>query len=103
VRCETCIAADPRQAPEVRGRRGAAIAARKRALSEWNKANPGAVYDPELFRRDILPRLAVVKLSDIAETAGCSKASASDIRRGKWTPHVSTWAALGALVEVTVI
>ena len=64
-----------------------------------DKANPGAVYDPELFRREILPRLGTVKLSEIAEAAGCSKASASDIRRGKRTPHVSTWAALAALVD----
>ncbi|MGP8163329.1 MAG: CRISPR-associated endonuclease Cas1, partial [Acidimicrobiales bacterium] len=97
VRCDECIAADPAQAPEIRGRRGAAIAARKRALSEWNRANPGALYDPELFRREILPRLQTVKLSEIAEAAGCSKASASDIRRGKWTPHVSTWSALADL------
>jgi hypothetical protein len=57
------------------------------------------VYDPELFRRDILDGLANVKLMDIAEAAGCCKASASDIRRGKWTPHVSTWAALAGLVN----
>jgi len=98
VRCEACIDADPAQASEIRGRRGAAIAARKRALAEWDKANPDLVYDPELFRREILPRLATVKLMDIAEAAGCSKASASDIRRGKWAPHVSTWTALGELV-----
>jgi hypothetical protein len=97
VRCDSCIAADPAQASEIRGRRGAAIAARKRALSGWDKANPGVVYDPEMFRREILPRLASVKLMDIAEAAGCSKASASDIRRGKWAPHVSTWVALAAL------
>jgi hypothetical protein len=90
----------PTQAPEIRSRRGAAIAARKRALSEWDKANPGAVYEPELFRREILPRLASVKLSEIAQAAGCSKASASDIRRGKWTPHVSTWRALAELVGI---
>ena len=53
---------------------------------------------PELFRREILPRLAQVKLSEIAEIAGCSKAYASDIRRGKWTPHISTWAVLATLV-----
>jgi CRISPR-associated endonuclease Cas1 len=100
VRCEACIAADPVQAPEIRGRRGAAIAARKRALAEWEKANPDVVYDPEMFRRDILARLATVKLMDIAEAAGCSKASASDIRRGKWTPHVSTWAALAKLAGI---
>jgi hypothetical protein len=102
ARCDACIAADPAQAAEIRGRRGAAIAARKRALAEWDKANPDAVYDPELFRREILPRLALVKLSEIAEAASCSKASASDIRRGKWTPHVSTWGALGQLVGVFV-
>ena len=73
-----------------------------RTLSEWNKANPSAVYDPELFRGDILPRLAGVKLSEIAATAGCSKASASHIRRGKWTPHVSTWTALTSLASVEV-
>jgi CRISPR-associated endonuclease Cas1 len=99
VRCDACIAADPAQAPEIRGRRGAAISARKRALAEWDKANPDAIYDPELFRREILPRLANVKLSEIVEAAGCCKASASDIRRGKWTPHVSTWRALAALVR----
>jgi CRISPR-associated endonuclease Cas1 len=98
VRCDVCIAADPAQAPEVRGRRGAAIAARKRALVEWDKANPGAAYDPELFRREIRPRLATVPLKEISEAAGCCKASASDIRRGKWTPHVSTWAALAQVV-----
>jgi len=102
VRCEACIAADPAQAPEIRGRRGATIAARKRALSEWDKANPDVVYDPELFRREILPKLAGAKLSEIVEAAGCSKAYASDIRRGKWTPHVSTWEALGALGGVVV-
>ncbi len=75
--------------------------ARKRALSEWDKANPDAVYDPELFRREILPRLGSVPLAEIVAAAGCSKASASDIRRGKWTPHVSTWGALGVLVGMT--
>jgi CRISPR-associated endonuclease Cas1 len=100
VRCDSCIAADPAQAPEIRGRRGEAIAARKRALVEWDKANPDVVYDPELFRRDILPRLATLKLMDIAEAAGCSKASASDIRRGKWAPHVSTWRGLALLAGI---
>ena len=58
-----------------------------RPLAEWEQANPGTVHDPERFRRDVLPRLATMKLPEIVEAAGCSKASASDIRRGKWTPH----------------
>ena len=44
-----------------------------------------------------------MKLSEIAEAAGCSKAYASDVRRGKWTPHVSTWAALGILAGVEAV
>jgi hypothetical protein len=75
VRCDASIAADPGQTPEIRGRRGAAIAARKRALAEWDQANPGTVQDPEWFRRDILPRLATVKLSEIVEATGMSKGS----------------------------
>jgi hypothetical protein len=70
---------------------------------EWDKANPGATYDPELYRREILPKLAGVKLAEIVEAIGCSKASASDIRRGKRTPHVSAWPALARLggAEIT--
>ncbi len=100
VRCEACIDADPAQMPEIRGRSGAAIAARKRELSQWEQANPGVNYDPELFRRDILPMLRTVKLNEIVEAIGCSKASASDIRRGKRTPRVSAWTALAGLVKL---
>jgi len=79
--------------PEIRGSRGAAIAARRRALSEWELANPGIDFDPEWFTQEILPGLASVKFSDI-EATGMNKASASDVLRGKWTPHVSAWSAL---------
>jgi len=34
-----------RQAPEIRDRRGAAIAARKRALSEWDKEDAPGIAD----------------------------------------------------------
>jgi CRISPR-associated endonuclease Cas1 len=97
VRCETCIAADPRQTPELRANRGAAIAARKRALREWDEAHPGMDYDPDSFTREILPKLGTVKLADIMEAAGVSKSYASTIRAGKFIPHVSTWGALGIL------
>ncbi|MGO9151542.1 MAG: hypothetical protein ACLP1E_11185 [Acidimicrobiales bacterium] len=43
------------------------------ALTEWDKANLSAVYNPEWFRREILPRLGSVKLSEVAEAAGCSR------------------------------
>jgi hypothetical protein len=92
-------ASPPTQRRHPRSVAGAVLPSRP-ANGRWrsgDKANPDAAYDPELFRREILPRLALVKLSEIAEAAGCSKAYASDIRRGKWTPHVSTWGALSEL------
>jgi len=75
---------------------GAVIAHIGRCWS-GDKATPGAFYDSGLFRPKILPKLAVVKLGEIAKTASYSKASASDIGSGKRTPHVSTWAALAKL------
>ena len=55
------------------------------------RANSGSVYDPDLFRREIWPKLATVGLNEIAKAAGCSKAAASDISQGRerrlLTPH----------------
>lgn len=50
------------------------MAARERASSKWDKANPGTVYEPELFRWEILPGLRTVPLAEIVTAAGCSKA-----------------------------
>jgi hypothetical protein len=50
-----------------------------------------------VWRRPSASALGTVKLSEIAEAASCSKASASDIRRGKLTPRVSMWEALATL------
>jgi hypothetical protein len=81
-----------------------------RPLAEWEYANPGTVHDPGWFRRDVLLRLASVKFSEIVEAAGLLEGVASDIKRGKWTPYVSTWPALvgvlgtaGALVGTVSI
>jgi len=38
------------------------------------------------------------RVSEIAEAAGCSKALASDVKRGKETPHLSSWSALAESV-----
>jgi CRISPR-associated protein Cas1 len=100
TRCGACIDADPAQTPALRASRGAAISARKRALRDWEQGHPEVIYDPDLYRREILPRLQGVKLTDIAQAAGISKGFASNVRAGKYVPHVSTWAALAALVGV---
>ena len=100
VRCEVCIDADPRQTPAIRKKRAEAIASRKRALRERGDAGLPEHCDQAWYRREVLPRLATVKLSQIMEAAGCSKGFASVVRMGKSTPHVSTWRALAQLVGV---
>ncbi len=40
-----------------------------------------------------------MKLADIMAAAGISKGYASNVRAGKFTPHVSTWGALADLVR----
>jgi CRISPR-associated endonuclease Cas1 len=100
VRCDQCIAADPRQTAELRGRRGAAIASRKRAQHQWELSGVGVESrDSDYFRREILPGLANVRLAEIIAAIGISKAFASQIRAGKFTPHVSTWPALALLAN----
>jgi hypothetical protein len=99
VRCEACIAADPRQTPELRGRRGAAIAARKRVQRNWEETHPVGSRDPDVYRREILPGLRRVRLSEIMEAVGISKAFASQVRAGKYIPHAGTWDALRELAD----
>jgi hypothetical protein len=41
-----------------------------------------------------------VPLAEIIAAAGCCKASASDYRRGKRTPHVSAWRELARLASI---
>jgi len=73
-------AADPRQGSQIRDRRGAAIAARKRLISEWTRPTGRGAVPTE-----ILSTLGAVPLAEIIAAAGCSKASASDYQRGKRT------------------
>jgi CRISPR-associated endonuclease Cas1 len=103
VRCEACIEADPRQTAEIRGRRGGAIAARKRALRDRGDASLPPECDEAWYRTVVLPGLASLKLREIQEAAGCSKSYASDIRSGKYLPHVATWAELAAIASYTFL
>ncbi len=102
VRCAACNAKDPRQAPAVRASRGRAISARKQALRERADAGLPGRCDRDWYRREVLPRLATVKLAEIMAAAGCSKGYASVIRKGTYVPHVSTWSALAELAGVAV-
>jgi CRISPR-associated endonuclease Cas1 len=102
VRCDTCIEADPRQTTELRGRRGAAIAARKRALELETLSGLPEWADENWYRNIVLPRLASHTLREIMEAAKCSKASASTLRSGRYAPHRAVWKALALLAGVAI-
>ncbi|MHB1975361.1 MAG: hypothetical protein ACYCR4_13940, partial [Acidimicrobiales bacterium] len=99
-RCDDCLSRDPAQAPEVRSRRGRAIAFRKAALRARGDAGLPEWCDAAWFAAEVLPGLATVRLVEIMEAAGCSKSFASTVRSGKFTPHVTTWRALASLAGV---
>jgi hypothetical protein len=99
VRCDPCIAADPRQTPKLRATRAAAIAARRQTEAAWAEATGGASLDPDQFASMILPALSAVKLSVIVAACGVSKATASSWRAGKTRPHPSHWKSLTELLE----
>jgi len=98
VRCQDCINADPRQTAELRGRRGNAIAARKRTNTAWQEAGGLGDFDPNAWEH-IAAGLKTVKLNDITKATGLSKGFASTIRSGKYRPHPSHWPALAALTQ----
>jgi CRISPR-associated endonuclease Cas1 len=83
----------PSARPEVRGR----IAESQRAQWKARKASlagGGFTGRPSEFRRLILPRLAGIKASALAEATGLSPGYCAQIRDGKGVPHVRHWADL---------
>jgi len=68
-------------------------------LQNGSGHNPGVAYDRELFRRESLPRVTTVKLSEISEAAGCSEGVRVRHTERQRTPHLSTWQALAQLAD----
>jgi len=75
-------------------RRKAGVASHRAAQKEWEAAHGGEVFDPEWFRREVLPRLERVSLVTIARETGISTSAASRVRSGKQLPHPRHWEAL---------
>jgi CRISP-associated protein Cas1 len=98
VRCDTCVATDPRQTAEVRGRRSRAIAARRAADRAWTAGGGEGDYDPGDWGT-IQVGLQGLKLTDIMAATGLSKSFASAVRSGKHRPHMSHWATLAQLSQ----
>jgi CRISPR-associated protein Cas1 len=99
LRCPNCWANQPGQDEQTRRRRGRAIAASRAELERWKSDHPDARTDPEAFRREVLPLLRGVKLTEIMRATGMAKSSASMVRSGRRVPALRHWSALAALAD----
>jgi hypothetical protein len=66
----------------------------KRELQDWEVAHPGAIVNPELFAREILPAIQSLPLSELVRATGLTHRYLSKIRRGDKAPHPRHWPAL---------
>jgi NTP pyrophosphatase (non-canonical NTP hydrolase) len=73
---------DPTQTLEARSQRLASFATTKRADDAWDATHPDAARDSELFRQQIQPGLAHVRISAMRDVTGLSQAACSTIRSG---------------------
>lgn len=87
---------DPSKGGDVGKRRGAKNSQRMKEQKEW-EAEHSTEADPEVFEREILPRLQGASLGTIAKSTGLSEQYGSLIRRGLKVPHERHWEALRQL------
>lgn len=66
---------------------------RQREENAWNAEHPERA-DPEVFRRDVLPAIEGVPLSELARRTGLSVSYCGLIRRGVEVPHERWWEKL---------
>jgi hypothetical protein len=96
------VGSDPSHGGDAGKRRGATQSKQQQERREWEAANQGARFDPQSFRREILPRIQGVPLSELARATGLSLLYASQVRRGIRIPHRRHWLALSSAVSSAV-
>ncbi len=92
---------DPAHSEEARRKVGEANACRTKQYKARKKGQGkfDAVTERERFVKEILPKLADVPLSRIAQATQLSKGYASRIRKGEYAPDPMHYAALRAVVD----
>lgn len=88
--------ADPSRTPEATLRRRQAASRQRQRSIAWHDDGQLSNID---FRRDVLPNLAEVSVTRIAEAMNASKTYCSKVRNGHVVPHRRHWCALIALAR----
>jgi CRISPR-associated endonuclease Cas1 len=71
------------------------------AIRAWKLTDQPEWLAEEVYRRDIQPKLASVKLPTLMAAIGVSKGYATDIRSGRRMPHPRHWELLGRVVGIS--
>jgi len=85
---------DPTRTEEALEKMRRATERRNREAREWAEAG-GVAEDPEVFRREILPRLQAISIMRLARATGLSRSYARDVRDGRFVAHPRHWEAFG--------
>ena len=83
------------KAAKLRGRRNSVTL---RANAEWERNQTGE-SDPEIFEKEIRPKLGNVSLAETMRATGLSRTYCGMIRRGVRIPHPRHWEVLRELVD----
>jgi hypothetical protein len=87
---------DPSKGGQAKAKRGRKNSQHMQEQAAW-EAQHGTNSDPEVFRREILPRLQGVPLGVMTKVTGLSHQYCSLIRRGLYVPHQRHWELLVSL------
>jgi hypothetical protein len=99
IETKRAAGADPTHGKTAAARRAEANITRKRQAREWDEEH-GKLVDLSAFRRDILPLIQSVPLSQLRRATGLSIRYVSLIRRGERTPHPRHWQAFLSTAEI---
>jgi CRISP-associated protein Cas1 len=95
---QTAAGNDPRRSAVVNSARAEAIADGHRRNRCWAREHPGQ-RDESWFKREIVPKLDALSLSEIGKATGLSLAACSRIRAGAKIPHPRHWDAFFTLIR----
>ena len=89
--------------PKAEALRGATQSRQRAAERAWNPADLPEWLTEEVYREQIQPRLATVKVRAIMSALGVSRPYATEIGRKKRVPHPRHWMTLAMTVGVSAL
>lgn len=95
LRAKRAQGEDPGKTPEALAKLAETQAARRAEPRAWDLAHPKKA-DPEVYWREVYPRVQKLQNQEIMERTRLSTGRAWRIRHGKTVPHRRWWEVLGS-------